>query len=561
MLLEWLEHGTPPENSIMETELVIRDSCGCSPLATPSLVASARIIATSISDTALAQQRDVVVADIQEVICPHFQDVPPDCIEQLVDAFFDALQGKVPSQFLPLFNQMLRQSMRTLTRADLEEGIMSKWQEMLSILREQAMPYRRPDAGEDVDGLLYQGCVLIIEATRRVHLSRENSAEASMVTQSEVVRDFNSTSNAQQVADCLAQNLSRLGIGTCALALYEGTPAPSPQSRLIMAYHNGQRLELEPGGRLFLSTQLIPPDILPHEQWPYLVIHPLVSRDIHFGFILMEMIAGQWSLYSTYLALAEQIGSALYRALLQQQIERSNQDLQRHAAELAEANAQLEQFAYVASHDLQEPLRMITSYLQLVEKRYQGKLDGDGEEFIGYAMDGAARMKRMINDLLAYSRVTSVGQPLELTNCEDVLADALANLEIAIKEGNALITHDPLPTVMGNRTQLTAIFQNLIGNAIKFRGQQQPCIHVSADHKENEWLFSVRDNGIGIDPEHWEKIFAIFGRLHSQDKYPGSGIGLAICKKVVEHHGGRIWVESQPGHGTTFFFTISASQQ
>jgi signal transduction histidine kinase/DNA-binding LacI/PurR family transcriptional regulator len=557
MLLEWLEHGIPPEeNCVTGTELVIRDSCGCLPFAIANPTASTHITAADISNNALSQRRGVVLADIQEVICPHFQGVPPYSVELLVDTFFDTLRGEDSSRFLLLFNQMLRQGMKTLTHTDLEEGIMSRWQEALSILREKALPYPHPDIAEDADKLLFRGCTLIIEATRRAHLSLENSAEASMLVHSEIVRDINATSNTQQVADYLAQNLSRLGIGTCMLALYEGTPAPTPQSRLIMAYHHGQRIALEPDEQLFPSKQLIPPNVLPQDEWPYLVIHPLVSRDIHFGFILMEMTAGQWSMYNTYLALAEQIGSALYRTLLQQQIEQSNKDLQRQAAELTEANDQLEQFAYVASHDLQEPLRMITSYLQLVEKRYKGRLDRDAEEFIGYAVDGAARMKRMINDLLAYSRVTSGGQPMELTHCDDVLANAVANLEITIKEGKALITHDPLPIVMGNSTQLAAVFQNLIGNAIKFHGEQQPRIHIAAEQKEDEWLFSIQDNGIGIASEHWEKIFAIFSRLHSQDKYPGSGIGLAICKKVVEQHGGRIWIESHPGNGTTFFFTI-----
>jgi light-regulated signal transduction histidine kinase (bacteriophytochrome) len=276
--------------------------------------------------------------------------------------------------------------------------------------------------------------------------------------------------------------------------------------------------------------------------------------------MLMEMVTGQWSMYSTYLALAEQIGSALYRALLQQQIEQSNQDLQRRAAELVEANTQLEQFAYVASHDLQEPLRMVTSYLQLIEKRYKDKLDADGEEFIGFAVDGAMRMKRMIDGLLAYSRVSTRSQPLEPINCEDLLAQTLSNLQVAIQERDALITHDPLPTVMADGTQMMAVFQNLVGNAIKFHAGRQPHIHISAERRKDEWLFSVCDNGIGIAPEHSERIFAIFSRLHTQATYPGTGIGLAICKKVVERHGGRIWVESRPGEGSTFLFSIPVDE-
>jgi light-regulated signal transduction histidine kinase (bacteriophytochrome) len=299
------------------------------------------------------------------------------------------------------------------------------------------------------------------------------------------------------------------------------------------------------------------------------MIRPLVIRDINFGFIVMEMNVKRWTtLASAYDQFPEQIGSALYKVLLQQQIEQSNRDLQRHAAELAEANTQLaeantqlEEFAYIASHDLQEPLRMVTSYLQLLGNRYHDELDDDAEEFIGYAVDGATRMKQLINDLLAYSRVATRGRPLEPTDCEQLLEQVLSNLEVTIKENEALITHDPLPTVMADHTQLTAVFQNLIGNAIKFHAARQPQVHVSARQKDNEWFFSVTDNGIGISPEYTERIFVVFSRLHTREEYSGTGIGLAICKKVVERHGGRIWVESQPDHGSTFHFTLPASKE
>ena len=252
----------------------------------------------------------------------------------------------------------------------------------------------------------------------------------------------------------------------------------------------------------------------------------------------------------------------------------AEEQLSRTAADLARSNQELEQFAYVASHDLQEPLRMITSYTQLIAKRYGDHLDSDAREFINFAVDGAHRMQRLINDLLAYSRVGSKGKALEPVAGADCLKAALDNLKIAIEEGQATVTFEALPAVMADPVQMTQLLQNLIGNALKFRGPAAPRIHIGTERrpapscpvptaqsplrqeKPEEWVFTVRDNGIGIEPQYFERIFVIFQRLHTQDQYPGTGIGLAICKKIVERHGGRIWVESKPGEGTVFFFAL-----
>jgi ABC-type sugar transport system substrate-binding protein/nitrogen-specific signal transduction histidine kinase len=241
---------------------------------------------------------------------------------------------------------------------------------------------------------------------------------------------------------------------------------------------------------------------------------------------------------------------------------RAEEALARQAQELARSNGELEQFAYVASHDLQEPLRMVKSYIQLIERRYKGQLDSDADEFIAFAVDGAERMRILIDDLLTYSRVTTHGKSFESTNCATVLDHALANLKVVIQESSAVVTHDDLPTVMADEAQLTRLLQNLIGNAVKFR-KQETCseIHISAEHSDGEWTLSVRDNSIGIAPEHLERIFMIFQRLHSSEEYEGTGIGLAVCKRIVERHGGRIWVESEPGKGSTFYFTIPGTRR
>jgi signal transduction histidine kinase len=245
------------------------------------------------------------------------------------------------------------------------------------------------------------------------------------------------------------------------------------------------------------------------------------------------------------------------RALRESKLRRDHRQSQ---DDLARSNRDLEQFAYVASHDLQEPLRMVATYTQLLAERYRGKLDSDADKYIRYAVDGALRMQKLVQDLLAFSRVGRPGIAPESTDCNAVLQTALINLETSIQESGAIIEHTPLPVLVADRTQVVQVFQNLIGNAIKFHGSEAPRICVSAELSGREWVFSVADNGIGIAAEQAESVFLIFRRLHTHAEYAGSGIGLSICKKIIEQHGGRIWVESEPGHGSIFQFTLPSKQ-
>jgi len=239
---------------------------------------------------------------------------------------------------------------------------------------------------------------------------------------------------------------------------------------------------------------------------------------------------------------------------------RAEQALARRTEELLRSNAELEQFAYVASHDLQEPLRMVASYTQLLARRYSGRLDKDADEFIAFAGDGATRMQHLIQDLLSYSHVTMQGRELQATDSRDACEQAVANLRASIVESGAEVVHGWLPIVRADSMQLTQLFQNLIGNAIKYRNQRMPEIHVAAVPVDGHWVFSVRDNGIGIEGQYYERIFQMFQRLHTRKEYPGTGIGLAICRKIVERHGGKIWVESDYGAGATFLFTLQREE-
>jgi PAS domain S-box-containing protein len=263
------------------------------------------------------------------------------------------------------------------------------------------------------------------------------------------------------------------------------------------------------------------------------------------------------------IALPLRVGASfIFNAFVRDISERKQKEaeLKQTARELARSNRELEQFAYVASHDLKEPLRMITIYLQLLQRRHRGKLDEPSGQWIDFAVDGAQRMQALVSDLLTYGRIGSGGEAFEPVDCTGVYEQAVLHLQAALAESGAEMSHGPLPTVWGDTGQLVQLFQNLLGNAIKFRSEERSRVHVEAERFGREWVFSVADNGIGIDPQYAERIFILFERLHSKREYPGTGIGLAICKKVVEHHGGRIWVESELGRGARFCFTLPAPE-
>lgn len=286
---------------------------------------------------------------------------------------------------------------------------------------------------------------------------------------------------------------------------------------------------------------------------------PLIARGVFVGAMNIRSLQ-PYAYDEKHVAQAERIGAqiagTIANAFAYEKLEAAQSALENAVEELRRSNQELEQFAYVASHDLQEPLRKIASFCNLLESRYAEQLDEKAGTYLHYIVDGAMRMQALVNDLLLYSRVTTRGKELAPTDLNDVLQEALENLEVGIDECNARITYEPLPTVNGDSAQLARLLQNLIGNAIKYRGEAPPEVHVAVMSEGDEWVFSVRDNGIGIDPQYAERIFVIFQRLHTREEYGGTGIGLSVCRKIVERHGGRIWVESQEGSGATFRFTF-----
>jgi light-regulated signal transduction histidine kinase (bacteriophytochrome) len=287
------------------------------------------------------------------------------------------------------------------------------------------------------------------------------------------------------------------------------------------------------------------------------LVVPILQTDDLWGLLIAHQCSSPRYWLDSEVELLKQLANQLGIAISQSELlERSQQQSQA----LARSNAELEQFAYIASHDLQEPLRMISSYLQLLSKRYQSDLDGEAQEFIGYAVDGAKRMQALIRDLLSYSRIATHGKPLVMVNSKQLFQDALTNLKIAIEEKKVLITPPNIfPEIYADPIQITQLFQNLLSNAIKFCQEIQPKIEIKIDRLEEQWLFRVYDNGIGIETEYRDRIFLVFQRLNRRGDYPGTGIGLAVCKKIVERHGGEIWVESQADRGSIFSFTLPCS--
>ncbi|WP_340674426.1 sensor histidine kinase [Natrinema zhouii] len=289
------------------------------------------------------------------------------------------------------------------------------------------------------------------------------------------------------------------------------------------------------------------------------MLHPGVTVDFTFGTQAVMLAIGTLAGLGIGVYEAQNLIQAELLEEKNDELKRAEERLEESVTELEASNEQLEQFAYAASHDLQEPLRMVTSYLQLLENRYGDELDEDGEEFIEFAVDGADRMKGMIDGLLEYSRVETQGDPFEAVDMDVVLDDVLTDLQFKIDETDTEITREELPTVDGDERQLQQLFQNLLSNAIEYSGDEPPRIHVSAAREGSEWMISVRDEGVGIDADDTDRIFEIFQRCHSTEEQAGSGIGLALCKRIVERHDGELGVDSESRAGSTFFFTLPSA--
>jgi signal transduction histidine kinase/DNA-binding LacI/PurR family transcriptional regulator len=554
-LLDLLAGRSVPELVTVPSTLMVRQSCGCQDPYVAAVATKPEHPPTTspVSVTTLVQP-EIASAMAEAAQASGIKRIQPE-VESLLEQFATELASEQPKGFLNGLEQALRRSATTV-----EE--LSRWHDVISALRRHVLPRLIHDSEKSrrAEDLLQQAQVLVSRIAEQTQMLRSLEARQKEMRFQEVGLSLITTLDVSALVDTLVSRLPDQGIPSCYLALFENPkpyryPDPAPEwARLILAYDPQERTHLGWPGQRFPARQLIPDELWPQDRACSFVLLSLHFQEEQMGFVLFESGSRSGSMYET---LRTQISSALKGALLLQERQQAEDALARQAQELARSNTELQHFAYVASHDLQEPLRMVKSYVQLLERRYQGQLDEDADEFIHFAVDGAERMQTLITDLLQYSRVSTHGKPFALTDCSVVIDRALTNLKVAIEESGAVVTHDELPTVMADETQLIRLLQNLIGNAIKFRTKEtQPEVHIGVEHADGEWTFSVRDNGIGIDPKDFERIFMIFQRLHGREEYEGTGIGLAVCKKIVERHGGSIWVESELGKGSTFRFTM-----
>lgn len=548
MVFDVLAGETVPERVKLPAELVIRRSCGCYYRTVPYTLEakSAQLVfPDETQEPEMVPWRTRVISELIQAAgeLQFNQQDASSWSARLVDAFCADLEGdSKATAFLQVLEEILHCTPR-------EGGSPAIWHRALDVFLSNLIRYF-DDHERLVRGahLYQQGGILISEIAQQVQRSRTSSTRPWAWQLDRVSQMLVNTFDIEELTETIAQELPRLGIRQCYVCLYEDPLDPTGWARLILGYDENGRIERE-GEKRFPVRRLVPWGSLARTEPRRFLVEALHSRDERFGFAVFEVGPVDEVFYKT---LRVQIGAALKGVKLFRERRRAERELER-------SNEELGQFAYVASHDLQEPLRTVTSYLHLLKRRYGGQLDEAADEFIEFAVDGASRMQQLIDALLTYSRIGIKGGSPVPTASEKALNQALLNLQVAIEEKRAIIACDELPVVMADELQLAQLFQNLVGNAIKFHGEDvKPEVHVGARREGHMWQFCVRDNGIGIEPRHFDHLFELFRRLHARDEYPGTGIGLAVCKRIVDRHGGEIWVESEPGLGSTFFFTLPA---
>lgn len=552
-LFQMLAGNPVPHQQTLSSTLILRRSCGCiSPeLKLANLTAQAQPIITAVPpnvDERLSQ-RPILVNQLLALF-PHTSPQRRAQLECLVDAF----ESNLKNQLTQVFIQRLEQCLNESAPSELE---LRQWQTLISTMRHLLTPLLDSDERSKAAGLWYQAAQTLTAFTERQLSARQAETAERNWAIHRFTQRLNSSFELPQLLEVIAEYLLKQGFGAFYLSLYENTD-PRPQvARLILAYAQGQPLVLDASTPVFELPALLPPGILNPEQCHSLILIPLFYDTCHLGFILLERRPFFMSgiVYSSF---QMQLSNALWRTRLFIKQKQTEQALREHTQNLLRSNSELQQFAYVASHDLQEPLRKITIFggrlLDFPEQLRPRELD-----YIERMQKATQRMQKLIVALLTYSRVTTKAQPFVPVDLSQVAETTLADLAAPITQTKARIDIGSLPVIQADPLQMQQLFANLIGNALKFhRENVPPRLEISAAVDSAGWvLLRFADNGIGVEPEYTERIFTLFERLHSQSQYEGSGIGLTICKKIIERHGGSIHLESTPGVGSIFIVKLA----
>ncbi len=533
-----------PKLEILPTKLIIRRSCGCFQTSISQASVDEVLNSTPFEDELMELEYEVLIK-IQKTIKSKNTTTEIKNIKELNHTFLKEIKNNQENLFLEQFDKILSES--ALTESDL-----NKWNDIISEFRRHYLPYiiSNKELLIRSENIWHKSRIVIGEAIKRIQSFKHYLNDKRLWFFLSAIESFMVAHETSNLMKTIVQEIPMLGIKTCYLSLYEKTDKTiSKWSRMILHFNDEMLYEvnMKPLKNRFLSNKLVPPDLMPKTRRYEWVVEALRSKDEkQYGFIVLEpkenMIV-HFSNISLY------ISAALEEAFRFEERENLMENL-------ANSNAELEKFAYIVSHDLKSPLHTIAGFLELLKHKFTSNLDPEAIEIIDLCIKSGKKMTNFIMSLLKYASLSTEVGPFKKIDSNQIIKDVLVNLKLSIDKTKAMITYVQLPIVLGDETQLTQLFQNLIDNAIKFHGINPPKIHINIEENDKEWIFSVTDNGIGIDPKDYKIIFKIFQRLHSEKEYPGTGIGLAFCKKILEHHNGRIWIESKLKIGSTFYFSL-----
>ncbi len=564
LILSILRGETIPNKILIPTELVVRYSCGCfSKSVAQSEIKPLKLPMGNIAspdqktDFKAARTRwsERIIPEMHRALNENTKGLKPDWAINLVDDFLKDIQSESREIFLRTLAFFMHQSITA-------NKDVTVWQNVITIIQMYDLSVLgAKDIIIKAENLLHQARVLIGEVANQVECYQGYLISEKLDKVRLIIQAIESNFDLSGLIDTLYEHLPGLGIRNCYLSLYEGLEIPAAWSRLILAFNNEGRISIDPEGVRFPTCQIIPNSLFPKQRFS-LGISPLFSGSEQLGFIVYDIDSNERYAFDRFAneSLHGIIGGALKGAILMEQLLDKERQLEERTMALININKELNQFARLSSKGLQEPLQIVTEYLRRFEVHLKGRLDATADKYIGFAIDGASRLHILIENLLNYSWVCNLERKFEPVDFNKILTQVCSNLKTVIDEHHAKVTHDPMPVIVTDPGQMIHLMQNLISNAIKFHGDNPPEVHIGVSRHEDGWHFTIRDNGIGLDMKYSKRIFLIFQRLHSKREYPGAGIGLAVCKKIVERHGGRIWVESEPGKGAVFYFTIRTNR-